>query len=346
MSLTLDNIREYIGPAIFEALEYIGAKEDVTGLLNKMSDIIGAYDYYYTSSEYWHELNKHFSNIESVVTTATNAFHDRMVDNQGLLETNLPRILALQSKLEMRLPPGDNSPKKFYALLNSVYKDWDVMEHHHYHTSANALGTAILWRLYDSMQILIKFSNTTESTSFNSTNTLLITLLNNLKRIQGLGKAILPDEPSRTALLANFMDNYIDARDESRWGSSSGEIKLGELDIKIINEHKEVVAIIEALNLDSVDKSRILEHYERIDKYDANGNAANYLIYFANVKDISQMWLKIKTFFLSEVQIELKDFDDRSLNQYTPVSKIKIAYSIEKTKSNQPYIYHILVQMN
>lgn len=176
---------------------------------------------------------------------------------------------------------------------------------------------------------------------FKETNLLNI-IIKSCKRIQGLSKAINQDEKSRTAIMSAFIDNFFIAKDESSWGVSQTSIKIGEPDIKIENNSGEVISILEGINLNHFDSTKIASHINKIFGYDANGSDFNFFVIFFSGKNFKKSWStykeKVRGINLVHSIIELKKVDSQKNK-----GNIKIIKSIHENSDTQ--MYHIYIKM-
>lgn len=343
--MTKDIVKQQIGILLFECFEYLNCHEEINKELENVGQLLALYEDHSTSVQYWSKFNSQLKMIEKIVISASLDFHDRMVEDTSLLDENLDSFSIWKSKFKMRMPPNEDTPRNFELILSSIYNTYYTMESHHYYTSVISLSTALILRLYDFFDRLIEFKKSTSTLKINSGMGLLSTILNSLKKVQGLSKSTLKNETSRTALLSNLMDSFIESKDESKWGRSESGLQLGEVDIKVVNSNQEVICIIEALNINSIEADKIESHYNKIDKYDANGNEFNVLIYFSSISNTAKAWLKLKNFYLDKIDIELIDFDDSKIPNYTAAGKIKIGYTVEHKSSISRKVFHILLKM-
>lgn len=105
-------------------------------------------------------------------------------------------------------------------------------------------------------------------------------------------------------------------KDQSRGGLSGTGKGVGERDLILTNEYGQQGALIEALILKSLVKKTLANHYEKlIDNYNTQGNAFDFLITYAKVKNFGTFWSKyIKNF---------ENFDDVS-DDYTDKHVLRV----------------------
>ncbi|WP_394903055.1 hypothetical protein [Clostridium butyricum] len=93
-------------------------------------------------------------------------------------------------------------------------------------------------------------------------------------------------------------------QDQSRAGFTGnidkyGRVGMGELDLRIMNNNKEI-SIIEALNLDSCDTNNIKLHINKIFGYDINGNVVNFVLIYGTSKNPDKLWKKYELYLKNE----------------------------------------------
>ena len=85
------------------------------------------------------------------------------------------------------------------------------------------------------------------------------------------------DENTRNRELARMIQAALTPKDQTEGGDSSTGKGLGELDIEILNEHRTPIAILEALNTESINTANWREHLNKLmDNYNTSG--LRYLI--------------------------------------------------------------------
>lgn len=146
--------------------------------------------------------------------------------------------------------------------------------------------------------------------------------------------------------LLTHCQKYI-VHDQTLNGISAGGISPGELDLKICvkkNTREEPLAIVEALKLDSVNKTYIKNHIDKIYGYDTWGSKYNYLLVYAYTKNFELFCSKYKSFmqtndFPLQVQNHLTE---RRLNN---ISEIRIFNTILIGNGRETTLTHIIVNM-
>lgn len=110
------------------------------------------------------------------------------------------------------------------------------------------------------------------------------------------------------------------------------------------NTREEPLAIVEALKLDSVNKTYIKNHIDKIYGYDTWGSKYNYLLVYAYTKNFELFCSKYKSFmqtndFPLQVQNHLTE---RRLNN---ISEIRIFNTILIGNGRETTLTHIIVNM-
>lgn len=91
------------------------------------------------------------------------------------------------------------------------------------------------------------------------------------------------DENAKNRELARIIQTAFIAKDQTQGGDSGTGIGFGELDIEILNQNGEPIAILEALNTSSINTSNWREHLNKLmDNYNTSG--LRYLILTSYVK--------------------------------------------------------------
>ncbi|MEZ7278430.1 COR domain-containing protein [Pseudoalteromonas sp. 68 DY56-GL68] len=108
-------------------------------------------------------------------------------------------------------------------------------------------------------------------------------------------------------------------KDQSRGGLSGSGRGVGERDLILTNEYGQQGALIEALTLTSLVKKTLVSHYKKlIHNYNTQGNAFDFLITYAKVKNFGYFWNKYMTNFTN--------FDDVS-DDFTNKHALKVGHS-------------------
>ena len=116
-------------------------------------------------------------------------------------------------------------------------------------------------------------------------NEILKQLLSACVKLQANAIYYNATEDQRNDYIRDILDTAgYDVKDQTRRGLSPSEKAAGEVDI-LIKEHGFPVTIIEALNLDSLNKSYLDKHIDKIYNYDTAGNKFNIILSYVTVSN-------------------------------------------------------------
>lgn len=133
-------------------------------------------------------------------------------------------------------------------------------------------------------------------------------------------------------------------KDQTRQGTSKEGKASGEVDI-LIQEKDIPYAIIEALNLSSLNASYLDIHIDKIYKYDTLGYDCNFIISYVTIKDFNVFWNKYKNHIQKhKYPYELCEYDE-SINDEFNFSEIKVALTKHNRNGKITLLYHICAKM-
>lgn len=165
-------------------------------------------------------------------------------------------------------------------------------------------------------------------------------------KLQGNAKYINASEDERNDYIRDMLEQYDDyeVKDQTRRGLSSSGNSSGEVDIYVKKEEFPFT-IIEALNLNSLDKSYLKKHLNKIYTYDTTGNLFNVCLVYAELKNLASFWEKYCNF--------VKDFHypypllscDETLDGQYEASEIKIMTTTHNRSGIPTKLYHICVKI-
>ena len=164
-------------------------------------------------------------------------------------------------------------------------------------------------------------------------------------KLQGNAKYINATEDDRNDYIRDMLEqyNYV-IKDQTRRGLSSTGISSGEVDI-LVEKDKVPFSIIEALNLNYLDKDYLTKHLRKIYTYDTTGNLFNVCLVYAELKDFASFWEKYCNFVKSfKYPYPLLSCDETLDNEYEG-SEIKIMTSIHNRSGIPTKLYHICVKI-
>ncbi|EGI5444991.1 hypothetical protein F9651_15265 [Listeria monocytogenes] len=132
--------------------------------------------------------------------------------------------------------------------------------------------------------------------------------------------------------------------DQTRQGTSKEGKASGEVDI-LIQEKNIPYAIVEALNLSSLNSNYLDSHIDKIYKYDTLGYDCNFIVSYVSIKDFNEFWNKYKAYIQEHnYPYELCEYDE-SINDEFHFSEIKVALTKHNRNGKTTLLYHICVRM-
>lgn len=136
-----------------------------------------------------------------------------------------------------------------------------------------------------------------------------------------------------------------DVLDQTRRGRALAGKAAGEVDL-LIQKEGLTITIIEALNLNSLKKSYLDKHIDKVYWYDTAGNSFNIILVYANAVDFDGFCTRysqhieerkyIYPLILFDKKIDMEDF------KYTD---IRVMQSIHNRNNEDTILYHIIVNM-
>lgn len=164
-------------------------------------------------------------------------------------------------------------------------------------------------------------------------------------KLQGNAKYINATEDERNDYIRDMLDRYdYVIKDQTRRGLSSTGISSGEIDI-FVEKDKAPFTVIEALNLDYLNKDYLAKHLRKIYTYDTTGNLFNVCLVYAELKDFSSFWEKYCDYIENfEYPYPIISFDETLNNVYSG-SEIKIMTTTHNRSGQQTKLFHICVKI-
>lgn len=133
-------------------------------------------------------------------------------------------------------------------------------------------------------------------------------------------------------------------KDQTRRGISATGKSSGENDI-FLTKDGVPFTIIEALNLNSLDKTYLSLHLNKIYSYDTTGNLFNVCLVYVEAKDFVSFWEKYCEYVKNyEYPYRLIGFDENVGNEYSG-SEIKIMTTTHNRTGQKTLLYHICVKI-
>ncbi len=155
------------------------------------------------------------------------------------------------------------------------------------------------------------------------------------------GNTIIVEEDHRNYYIRDLLDfKGLYVRGQEHQGISPNGGAAGEVDLLVCRTELQPKIFLEGMNLDSLNKSTIDKHYEKLFLYDASGYKNNYLLSYVKVDDFESFCKKYKEHFdgyNGKIKCE------RIIEFPSDFAKIKIFLSESKHGENTIYTYHILI---
>lgn len=110
--------------------------------------------------------------------------------------------------------------------------------------------------------------------------------------LQSNKKYIDASEDERNDYIRDIMSTAgYDVKDQTRQGASPTNKNAGEVDLMFV-KNRLSFAIVEALNLKSLDKAYLKSHIDKIYNYDKRGHKFNVVLSYVEAKDFGSFWQK------------------------------------------------------
>ena len=152
-------------------------------------------------------------------------------------------------------------------------------------------------------------------------------------------------EDERNDYIRDLLEtNGYHVKDQTRQGTSNSGKASGEVDI-LIQEKGLPFTIIEALNLNSLEKSYLDMHINKVYKYDTLGNICNFVLSYVKVKDFEAFWtkycehIKNHTYPYSLIGI------DEGIDKEFKYTDIRMLMTRHNRNGRETLLYHICVKI-
>ena len=152
-------------------------------------------------------------------------------------------------------------------------------------------------------------------------------------------------EDERNTFIASILTakNWV-VKDQTRRGKSHQGKSAGELDIFITLQNGEPFAVIEALNLKSLDKHYINLHLTKIFGYDTVGLKQNLILIYSSAMKFDDLWTKYCS-HITEVNYPYKYLRDNERDDYI-LPEIRLRETIHLRQGMEVSLFHMMVNMN
>lgn len=170
-------------------------------------------------------------------------------------------------------------------------------------------------------------------------------LYNACIKLQGNPKYIDAIEDERNDYIRDMLEQRdYDVKDQTRRGLSASGKSSGEIDI-FVKKEGAPFTIIEALNLDSLNKNYLSIHLDKIYSYDTTGNSFNICLVYAEVKNFAEFWEKYCDYVEQyNYPYPIIGFDKKIDNEYLG-SEIKVMTTTHNRSGQKTLLYHICVKI-
>jgi hypothetical protein len=133
-------------------------------------------------------------------------------------------------------------------------------------------------------------------------------------------------------------------KDQTLWGKSRAGKTSGEIDLFVKKKNSEPFSIIEALNLDSLNKSYLELHLDKIFTYDTTGLKCNFILVYSTSKKFFDFWKRYVDFIQKHnYPYSLLKYEEVDGYDYTD---IRVCKTIHQRKGKEVYLFHILVDLS
>lgn len=151
------------------------------------------------------------------------------------------------------------------------------------------------------------------------------------------------NENDRNRYISNLIEaKGFSVKDQTQWSTSNSGKDSGEIDIMVTEKNGIPKSIIEALNLNSLQKEYTSMHLNKLFKYDKTGLKCNYIIIYYEGNNFNDFWKKYCVYidkFTFEYEITKKEVLER------PFSDIKIYLTTHLRNDKKTKLYHIAINV-
>lgn len=165
-------------------------------------------------------------------------------------------------------------------------------------------------------------------------------------KLQGNSKYIDASEDERNDYIRDMLDReeeYV-IKDQTRRGLSASGVSSGEIDI-LVEMDNYPFTVIEALNLNSLNKDYLGKHLDKIYTYDTTGDYFNVCLVYAECKEFASFWEKYCDFVKRYKYPYPLVTADESIDQKYVGSEIRIMTTTHNRSGKLTRLYHICVKM-
>lgn len=151
-------------------------------------------------------------------------------------------------------------------------------------------------------------------------------------------------EDDRNTFIANLLEAYgYVVKDQTRWSISARGKSAGEIDLFVCQSNGSPYTLIEALNLDSLQKDYLILHLDKLFNYDANGNKANFILIYSDAVNFTSFYSKYYA-FVSSHNYKYPKINIEEVHDY-PFTDIRVIKSTHTRNNFETLLFHILVDL-
>ncbi|SFD60898.1 hypothetical protein [Bacillus sp. UNCCL81] len=151
-------------------------------------------------------------------------------------------------------------------------------------------------------------------------------------------------ENERNTFIVSCLDMAgISNKDQTLWGKSNEGKTSGEVDIFVKQKDGRPFSIIEALNLNSLKKTYLNLHLDKIFKYDTMGLKCNFILIYSTSNNFGEFWNRYVE-YIKKYDFRLKSIGYQELIGYE-YANIKVGKTVHIRNGIEVYLFHIMIDM-
>jgi hypothetical protein len=341
---------------------FISNDDDAFKFFEELSDQYE--DFAIDFSKFMYQHNRYWDFLNEFNTEEISMIYQKIVDStDGYIERNLYKVDADKGyngkKFDFEYEDKNIRTSILSFLTNKDTDDGNnaLFELHHKYpndyvveskamsslsrlSNENWKGISIIkLKLYGRLKI-----KPSDSSKLYAPDTIFNNIVEACALIQGLGPLNKCNEDDRNTMLAFVLSRYgYNVKDQTFWGRSKSKKSSGELDIAISNERDVKVSIIEALNLDCLNRTTINDHLKKIFDYDSNGLKRNYVLSYVNDKvgNFTEFWRDYYEYInIVDYPFVIKSRNEVEIEEF---ADIKAARTTHDRNGNEVQLIHVCV---
>lgn len=175
-------------------------------------------------------------------------------------------------------------------------------------------------------------------------NEMLKQLLSACVKLQANAIYYNATEDQRNDYIRDILDTAgYDVKDQTRRGLSPSGKAAGEVDI-LIKEHGFPITIIEALNLDSLNKAYLDKHIDKIYNYDTAGNKFNIMLSYVTASNFIDFCDKyFEHIKKHKYPFAIQVSENNIVVEKCSFSDIKVMKTIHNRNGCETVLYHVCI---